>query len=56
MTVKDGRLVLPDGMSYRLLVLPQAETMTPRAAAQDQGAGRRPARRSSARARRSRRA
>ena len=26
---KDGRLVLPDGMSYRLLVLPQATTMTP---------------------------
>ncbi len=22
MSVKDGRLVLPDGMSYRLLVLP----------------------------------
>jgi hypothetical protein len=30
MKVKDGRLVLPDGMSYRLLVLPAAETMTPR--------------------------
>jgi hypothetical protein len=29
MQVKDGRLVLPDGMSYRLLVLPQVETMTP---------------------------
>lgn len=30
MTVKDGRLVLPDGMSYRLLVLPANETlMTP---------------------------
>jgi hypothetical protein len=29
MTVKDGRLVLPDGMSYRLLVLPQVTTMTP---------------------------
>jgi hypothetical protein len=29
MTVKDGRLVLPDGMSYRLLVLPMVETMTP---------------------------
>jgi hypothetical protein len=29
MTVKDGRLVLPDGMSYRLLVLPEARTMTP---------------------------
>ncbi|MBN2021799.1 MAG: hypothetical protein JW809_03315 [Pirellulales bacterium] len=30
MSVKDGRLVLPDGMSYRLLVLPAAETMTPK--------------------------
>jgi hypothetical protein len=30
MSVKDGRIVLPDGMSYRLLVLPEAETMTPR--------------------------
>ena len=30
MSVKDGRLVLPDGMSYRMLVLPQVETMTPR--------------------------
>lgn len=29
MKVKDGKLVLPDGMSYRLLVLPQIETMTP---------------------------
>ncbi len=29
MEVKDGRLVLPDGMSYRLLVLPPSETMTP---------------------------
>ena len=28
MSVKDGRIVLPDGMSYRLLVLPQATTMT----------------------------
>lgn len=28
MSVKDGRLVLPDGMSYRLLVLPQSATMT----------------------------
>ena len=27
--VRDGRLVLPDGMSYRLLALPEAETMTP---------------------------
>ena len=29
-SVRDGRLVLPDGMSYRLLVLPSIETMTPR--------------------------
>ena len=29
LAVKDGRLVLPDGMSYRVLVLPQAATMTP---------------------------
>jgi len=29
MRVCDGRIVLPDGMSYRVLVLPQAETMTP---------------------------
>jgi hypothetical protein len=29
MTVKDGRLVLPDGMTYRLLVLPPVGTMTP---------------------------
>ncbi|MBN1341400.1 MAG: prolyl oligopeptidase family serine peptidase [Phycisphaerae bacterium] len=29
MTVRDGRLVLPDGMSYRLLVLPDTRTMTP---------------------------
>jgi hypothetical protein len=29
MRVRDGRLVLPDGMSYRWLVLPQVETMTP---------------------------
>jgi len=29
MKVHDGRLVLPDGVSYRLLVLPQSETMTP---------------------------
>ena len=28
MTVRDGRLVLPDGMSYRLLVLPESSTMT----------------------------
>jgi hypothetical protein len=30
MSVRDGRLVLPDGMSYRMLVLPQVATMTPR--------------------------
>jgi hypothetical protein len=29
MSVKDGRIVLPDGMSYRLLVLPESKTMTP---------------------------
>lgn len=29
MEVKDGRLVLPDGMSYRLLVLSDARAMTP---------------------------
>ncbi len=29
MSVKDGWLVLPDGMRYRLLVLPIVETMTP---------------------------
>lgn len=30
MSVRDGRLVLPDGMSYRLLVLPERRTMSPR--------------------------
>lgn len=30
MSVKDGRLVLPDGMSYRLLFVPAAKSMTPR--------------------------
>ncbi len=30
LSVKDGRLVLPDGMSYRVLVLPDSESMTPR--------------------------
>jgi hypothetical protein len=30
MSVKGGRLVLPDGMSYRMLVLPKVGTMTPR--------------------------
>jgi len=29
MSVKDGRIVLPDGMSYRVLALPQSTTMTP---------------------------
>jgi len=29
MGVKDGRLVLPDGMSYRVLALQNTETMTP---------------------------
>ncbi|MCL5280799.1 MAG: hypothetical protein M1376_12935, partial [Planctomycetes bacterium] len=29
MAVREGRIVLPDGMSYRLLVLPQTTTMTP---------------------------
>ena len=29
MSVKDGRIVLPSGMSYRLLVLPQEKRMTP---------------------------
>jgi hypothetical protein len=28
-SVKNGCIVFPDGMSYRLLVLPQVETMTP---------------------------
>ena len=30
---KDGRLVMPDGMSYRLLVLPSTDRMTPQLAA-----------------------
>jgi hypothetical protein len=29
MSVKNGKLVLPDGMSYRVMVLPEVETMTP---------------------------
>ncbi|MEN6426331.1 MAG: glycosyl hydrolase [Phycisphaerales bacterium] len=29
MTVRDGRIVLPDGMSYRVLMLPWSQTMTP---------------------------
>ncbi len=28
--VSDGRIMLPDGMSYRMLVLPRTPTMTPR--------------------------
>ncbi len=28
-TVRDGRVAFPDGMSYRVLVLPERETMTP---------------------------
>ena len=51
MTVKDGRLVLPDGMSYRLLVLPDRPSDDAAAAAQDQGAGRGRAPRSSGRGR-----
>jgi hypothetical protein len=30
MSVQNGRIVLPDGMSYRVLVLPDVETMTPK--------------------------
>jgi len=29
MVVKNGKIVLPDGMSYRMLILPPDETMTP---------------------------
>jgi hypothetical protein len=29
MSVQNGRILLPDGMSYRLLVLPNSESMTP---------------------------
>jgi hypothetical protein len=29
MTVKEGRIVLPDGMSYRVLVLPESDRLTP---------------------------
>jgi len=29
MSVENGRLVMPDGMSYRVLVLPETPTMTP---------------------------
>ncbi len=29
MSVQDGRIVLPDGMNYRLLAMPQCTTMTP---------------------------
>jgi hypothetical protein len=28
-SVKDGRIVFPDGVSYRVLILPERETMTP---------------------------
>jgi len=28
-SVKDGRIIFPDGMSYRVLVIPERETMTP---------------------------
>jgi len=31
LSARDGRIVLPDGMSYRLLVLPQRDRMTPEA-------------------------
>jgi hypothetical protein len=30
MVVKNGRIVLPDGMSYAVLVVPEVETMTPK--------------------------
>jgi len=30
MSVQNGRIVLPDGMSYAVLVLPEVETMTPK--------------------------
>lgn len=30
LSVKDGKLELPDGMSYRVLVVPPVQTMTPR--------------------------
>ena len=29
-SVKKGKLVFPDGMSYRVLVLPERDTMTPK--------------------------
>ena len=29
LSVKDGKLILPSGMSYRLLVMPKADAMTP---------------------------
>ena len=38
MTVKDGQLVLPDGISYRLLVLPTAANDVARGASEDQEA------------------
>jgi hypothetical protein len=33
MSVRDGRIVLPDGVSYRVLVLPESRFMTPEMAA-----------------------
>ena len=33
MSVKDGRLVLPDGMSYRVLVMPENRSLLPRSLA-----------------------
>ena len=41
----EGRIVLPDGMSYSVLVLPEIDRMTPARAAQNPRAGRRTARR-----------
>ncbi|MBP5712306.1 MAG: glycosyl hydrolase family 2, partial [Prevotella sp.] len=34
MSVKDGRVVLPDGISYRMMILPSNEPLTPKAAQQ----------------------
>ena len=39
-SVADGDIVFPDGMRYRLLVLPQVETMTPRLLRKVSGVGR----------------
>lgn len=30
MTVKDGMIMLPDGMNYKILVMPETETMSPK--------------------------